>query len=162
MSQRGSIPNPNAGRWLDLSHGERRVFDRDIRASERSDQVVLRSDAERPTYASENAVHLPKSSISIEIQNRAARRLSQQFFVCHWKPPHWAGEHHDITTSSRRPKTEARFRDSIPHRVVYRNGTSEFFLIISVPSQGECSTAAAAPSPRSQAAAVDAHSMGAS
>lgn len=86
MRERAPIPNSDARRGLGLRHGALCFLASEVRSGKRTDDVVLRSDSECPSDVAKNAVDLLISAESIEVQDRAAWRLGQQFFVCHEFP----------------------------------------------------------------------------
>ena len=87
MSQRSSIPDCfHFGALLvqHLPHDAVALFG----ARQRGDEIVLSAEPDRPADATQDPIDLSISPVSIEIKHRQSRCLSQQFFVCHWHPPH--------------------------------------------------------------------------
>ena len=95
MSQPHTIPDMDAfGRRVVVQNlpGNHRSL---IGADQRHNQIQLRAGIENPPDAAQNSIRLSKCTKTIDIDGHKARRLSQQVFVCHVSPRHWARKQHD-------------------------------------------------------------------
>jgi len=95
MRQCRAIPDMNAlGRrvvvqYLPSNHSSM------VGSYQRHNQIQLRAGIENPPDAAQNSIRLSKCTKTIDIDGHKARRLSQQVFVCHVSPRHWARKQHD-------------------------------------------------------------------
>lgn len=74
-----------------LRRGVQRSPEHSVRylgSGERSDDVVLRAEAERKSDAAQNPVQFSISTETVEVQHRQPRCLGKQLFVCHGRSPH--------------------------------------------------------------------------